>query len=128
MLVTLILAGCSALAPAQLDPQAGKVTFGRSLDTTTFVLTGEATSFAVNSDVAYRGALSRVLTGGSIRLHGTLNDFVVLDQSNAVQEEGFTLYGGTLPGALLFEPGTFRLRLLDFGNSELATGTFTITP
>lgn len=126
-LAVLLLAGCSALTSAQLDPNAGKVTFGRSLDTTSFVLSGEATSFPVGGDVAYRAALSKVMNQGNVRLSGTLNGTVVVDSTNAVTEDVWTLYGGTLPGSLLFEAGTFQLRVLDIGNNELAVGSFTVT-
>lgn len=126
-LIALLLAACSALTPAQLDPNAGKVTFGRSLDITTFALSGEANSFPVGGDVAYRAALTRVMNQGSVRLSRTLNGTVVVDSTNPVNEEVWTLYGGTLPGGLLFEAGTFQLRVLDIGNNEFAAGSFTVT-
>lgn len=124
ILALVLLVACGA--PVQVDPDAGHIRFGRSVDTTTFVLAGQGSTFPVGSDVAYRAAMVRELGPMTIRLVGTLNGTTVVDSSFEVAEPTWTLYVGTIPGSLLFEEGTFEMRVLDVGNNELASGSFTV--
>lgn len=118
------LIACTSLP---LDSNAGRVTFGTALDTSSFDLSGEGMSFPTGRDVAYRAGLSRAIEGEQIRLVGTLNGTTVVNDTHDVAGAG-VIYGGTIPGAYLYEPGTFELRLLDFGNNELSSGSFTVVP
>lgn len=124
LLIALVLIACGG--PVQADPDAGHIRFGASVDTTTFELSGRGTAFEVGSDVAYRAAMPRDLGPTTIRLVGTLNGLTVVDSSFEVNEANWTLYVGTIPGSLLFEEGAFEMRVLDVGNNELASGSFTV--
>lgn len=116
--------GCGGTAPT--DPDAGHIRFGASVDMTTFTLSGQGTSFTSGSDVAFRAAMSEALGPTTIRLVGTLNGTQVLNSTNPVDEESWSLYVGTIPGAMLFEAGTFEMKVVDLGNNELASGSFTV--
>lgn len=124
LVASLALIACSSTA--QLDADAGHITFGNSLNTTTFVLSGEGREFEVGHDVAYRAAMNKAMGKGTIRLTATLNGTTILNQTAQVDEESWSLYGGTIPGSLLFEAGAFEMHVLDIGNNVLSAGSFSV--
>lgn len=123
----LLLAGfVIACTPAQADPDAGHIRFGRSVDMTTSTLSGEGTTFSTGNDVAFRAAMPEAMGETTIRLVGTLNGTQIMNSTNPVAESEWTVYVGTIPGAMLFEPGRFEMKIVDIGNNELASGSFTV--
>lgn len=120
-----LIALIACTSPVQ--PGDGRVTFGTSLDTTTFVLSGEGTRFPKGTDVAFLASFSRVMEKGQIRLSAKLRDVTVLDQLVDITETA-TAYGGTLPASLFYDWGPVTFRVLDVGNVELASGTMTVAP
>lgn len=124
LVICAFLAACGGAT--QPDPDAGHIRFGRSVDMTTFALSGQASSFPSGQDVAFRAAMPRVMTSSSIRLVGTLNGVEIINQTAEVNESEWTVYVGTIPSAYLFEAGTFEMRIVDVGNNQLASGSFTV--
>jgi len=130
ILAAFVLAGCggsSGGVPAANLPPVGQELFGTSFNTTTFALTGTASSFPAGSSVAVVAHLSSKVPEG---------------QAIAIMVDGYTYNtgkagaGGSDVFGIVITPGGFAgtpglahtVTFADVGGNVLATGTLTATP
>jgi len=105
-------------------PPAGTIWFGTSFDTTTFAISGQASSFAQGDRVVMVAHLSRTIPGG--QSVNVLLDGVIL-RSESPTASDYDLYGIALNAAVL-PTGTHTFEVEDVGGNTLASGAVTITP
>jgi hypothetical protein len=114
----------SGVQPGSNLPPAGTIWFGTSFDTTTFAISGQASSFVQGDRVAMVAHFSWMITGGQ-----SVNVIVdgVTVKSGSASASDYDLYGITLSSASL-PTGTHAFEIDDVGGNPLASGTVTITP
>ena len=114
----------SGVQPGPNVPPAGTIWFGTSFDTTTFEVSGQASSFAQGDRVVMVAHLSRTIPGG--QSVNVLLDGVIL-RSESPTASDYNLYGIALNAAVL-PTGTHTFEVEDVGGNTLASGAVTITP
>jgi hypothetical protein len=114
----------SGVQPGPNVPPAGTIWFGTSFDTTTFAVSGQASSFARGDHVVMVASFSRTIPGGQ-----GIN--LVVDGSSFPEGSGsasnYDLFGAVILQAFL-TTGTHTFEIDDVGGNPLASGTVTITP
>lgn len=124
LVLALALAGCSSgSVPAKNVPPAGTVWFGTSFDTTTFVLSGQASTFP-HGQVAMVAHFEHKVPGGqavSLQIDG------VAFGSQTASASDYDVYGLML-SAIYLPVGSHTVSIDDAGGNSLAAGTVTITP
>jgi hypothetical protein len=127
--MALLLVACSTGAgKVGPGPNAGHVLFGTSYDPSTFVLTGPTSHAPQDHDIAFAANFSKRVAKGQIHLLAVINGHTVLDQAVTVTNGPWSVYGGTIPGGRLVEPGAMIVKVVDDGDVLLSTGTLTVTP
>jgi hypothetical protein len=132
-LVILVLAGGGLLwtqaqksspgpNPANVPP-VGTIWFGRSFDTTTFELSGQADTFGQSGQIAMVAHLSRKIPGGQA-INVAVDGVIVKSDTSS---SDYDLFGLTW-SAEFFATGTHSIAVQDVGGTTLASGIVAVTP
>ncbi len=121
--VLAVVAGCSSGGvPLENLPPSGTIWFGASFDATTWVVTGQATTFVQGDKLVMVAHFTRIVPTGQ-----GFNFLVDRTPIKAVDTTADTdVYGMALASALL-PLGAHAFVVTDVGGNELASGTLTIT-
>lgn len=132
VVVALVLEASGALSggrasggPSAADlPPPGSIWFGRTLDPTTFALSGRTTTAATDAPLAFVARLTRSAKGSEMTMRWSWNGSLVTNTGLRWDGEGEVWGGSAGP---VSEPGDWRLELTDVGGNTLASGTLVVT-
>jgi hypothetical protein len=113
----------SGVQPNANQPPAGTIWFGTSFDTSTFAVSGQASSFTQSEHVVMVAHFSSTVSSG--KGLNVLVDGVIIKSTSATSD--WDLFGMALNVAVL-PTGTHTFEIDDVGGNRLASGTVTITP
>ncbi|MGD0123681.1 MAG: hypothetical protein ABSC46_14155 [Candidatus Limnocylindrales bacterium] len=113
----------AGVQPNDNQPPAGTIWFGTSFDTSTFAVSGQASSFTQGDHVVMVAHFSSTVSSG--KGLNILYDGVFIKSVTATSD--WDLFGMALNVAVL-TTGTHTFEIDDVGGNRLASGTVTITP
>ena len=113
----------TGVQPNANQPPAGTIWFGTSVNTSTFAVSGQASSFVRGIQVVVAATFSTTVSSG--KGVNILIDGVILRSTSATSD--WDLFGMALNVAVL-PTGAHTFQIEDLGGNMLASGTVTITP
>jgi hypothetical protein len=114
----------SGVQPGPNVPPAGTIWFGTSFDTTTFAISGQASSFRQGARVIMVAHFTKTVPGGQST--NLVVDGASFSEGSA-SASNYDLIGAVILQAFL-TTGTHSFEIDDVGGNPLASGTVTINP